>query len=89
LSASAEKPAIDSMFCVFGSIRSSLPVRPAGASTRWSDGENIRSSNPMPPSPPGRARVVGFAMSGFARATVLASRIVTANVGVRMVGLIR
>src|ERR1044071_1791044 len=70
LSPSAENPAIDSIFKVAGSIRSSLPVRPAGASTRCSDDENIRSSKPIPASPPGRASLVGFAICGLASATV-------------------
>jgi hypothetical protein len=39
---------------VAGSIRSSLPVLPAGASTRCNRGANVRSSNPIPALAPGR-----------------------------------
>lgn len=58
---------------VFGSTRTSLPVRPAGTSTRCKPGEYTMSSKPIPASPPGSTSLPGLAISGLARATVATS----------------
>src|SRR5215471_1555161 len=49
---------------VAGSMRTSLPVRPAGASTRRNRGANVRSSNPMPPLAPGSGTGVNRSLGG-------------------------
>jgi len=71
---SFEKPEMAVTSLVAGSRRSRLPVRPPGTIRRCNLEENTRSSNPIPPSPPGTGTGVVAAAAAAIRARMYMAR---------------